>query len=89
MNPCIFAVNVLSDGVGDLFHFVDFLSVLSEDELQDAYFVIKIPHRDSNFPQYQKIMSIIKDLDESHPLKKYKDKITFMNEHDEEISISF
>src|ERR1700756_3353746 len=63
--PCIYQALVLGDGIGDLFHYIDFISALNQEELENAYFVIST-NRDKEGLKI--LRDIIGSLPDSHPL---------------------
>lgn len=85
--PCIFYVDIISDGIGDLYHYMDALAVLKTEELENSYFVIKSNREGSK--DKQQILSIINSLPSNHPLIKYKEKlsISFDSSSEREIAL--
>lgn len=87
MNPIIYAVNVMVDGIGDLGHFLDFITAAAQNpaNVQNAHFVICTnrelgddEHRDSNTRIQEIVAEFFDALPEHHPLKNLRDKVIFI-----------
>lgn len=89
MNPIIYAVNIMVDGIGDLGHFLDFIAAAAQNpaNMQNAHFVICTnrelgddEHRDSNLRIHAIVTDFFDQLPENHPLKHLRDKVIFIAE---------
>lgn len=81
--PCVFLVDIYTDGIGDLYHFIDFVAALEPSELNNSYFVM-LTNRAGK--AHRIIIDIINSLSINHPLKQYADSAICVSKDHEQIT---